>query len=148
MRAILGIIGGLVAGIVAIIVVGMIGVGATFTPPPGMNPSDPRQVMEAFAAMPTATQLAMMAAWLSGGMVGALVAKLISRSAMVAWIVAALIAVYVLLNVFVLPLPGWMQALWIAAPLLGGFMGNHLIRPAALAVEDPVDSAGRSVDNG
>jgi hypothetical protein len=148
MRAVLGIIGGLVAGIVAIIVVGMIGVGATFSPPPGMDPADPRQVMEAFAAMPIATQLAMMAAWLAGGLAGALVAKLIARSGLIAWIVAGLIALYVLLNVLVLPLPAWMQALWIAAPLIGGFIGNHLVRAAAATSADPLDGEGSSVGNG
>jgi hypothetical protein len=139
MRAVLGIVGGLVAGIVAIILVGIVGVGATFSAPPGMDPSNPRQVMEAFSNAPIAPQLAMMAAWLAGGLVGGLVAKTISRSGMIAWIVAALIAVYVLLNVFVLPLPAWMQALWIAAPLIGAFLGNHLVKGSAVVATEPVE---------
>lgn len=148
MRTLLGIIGGLVAGVAAIILVGIIGVGATLPLPAGVDPSNTSQVLEAFANAPVATQLAMMAAWFAGGLAGAWVGKLITRSGAAAWIVAALITAYVLANVFVLPLPGWMQVLWIAAPLIGGFIGNHLVRPAAPAVTDPIDGEGSSVGNG
>jgi hypothetical protein len=137
MRAVAGIVVGLIAGLIATIVIGIIGVGATFTAPAGMNVSNPQQVLEAFAAMPTGAKIALMVAWFGGGFVGALVAKLIARRAWAAWTVAALIAAYVLLNTLVLPLPGWMQVLSIAAPLIGGLIANHLARsaPAVAAIE-------------
>jgi len=143
MRSVLGIIGGLVAGVVAIILVGMVGVGATFSPPAGLDPKDTRQVLEALGAAPVSTHLALMVAWFAGGLVGAWVGKLIARTGFAAWTVAALIAAYVLANVLVLPLPGWMQALWIAAPLLGGLVGNHLVRDQAaeIATEETADPA-------
>lgn len=141
MRAILGIIGGLVAGVVAIIGVGFIGVAMTLPVPAGVNPSNTNQVIEVFANAPVAAQLAMMIAWLAGGLVGALVAKLISRTGLVAWIVVALIAAYILANVFILPLPGWMQALWIAAPLIGGFIGSHLVKGGAVVATETVETA-------
>jgi hypothetical protein len=127
MRAIAGIIVGLVAGFLATILIGIVGVGATFSAPAGMDATNTRQVLEAFADMPQGPKIALMIAWFGGGLVGALVAKLIARKAWAAWTVAALVAAYVVLNTLVLPLPGWMQALSIAAPLLGGLIGNYLI---------------------
>ena len=138
MRAIVGIVVGLVAGFAAAILIGIIGVGATATAPAGVDASDPRQVVEAFANMPDSAKIALMIAWFAGGLVGALVAKLIARVAWAAWVVAALIALYVVLNVLVLPLPGWMQALSVVAPLLGGLIANHLVgaRSAQAATTD------------
>ena len=135
MRAVAGIVVGLIAGFIATIVIGIIGVGATFTAPAGMNVSTPQQVLEAFAAMPTGPKIALMIAWFGGGLVGAAVAKLIARQGWAAWTVAALIAAYVLLNTLVLPLPGWMQVLSIAAPLIGGLIANHLVKGAPRAAD-------------
>jgi hypothetical protein len=140
MRTILGIICGLVAGIVAIILIGIVGVGATFSPPAGLDPSDTRQVLEALSSAPVTTHLALMVAWFAGGLAGALVGKLLARTGLAAWTVAGLIAAYVLANVLVLPLPGWMQALWIAAPLLGGLIGNHLVKNAPVTASDPLET--------
>jgi hypothetical protein len=147
MRTVLGIIGGLVAGVAAIILVGMIGVGMTFSVPSGVDPSDTNQVLEAFANAPLATQIAMMAAWFAGGLVGAWVGKRVTHSGAAAWIVAALIAAYVLANVLVLPLPAWVQALWIAAPLLGGLIGNHLVG-SRVADTAAADAGGGEVGTG
>jgi hypothetical protein len=131
MRAVAGILAGLIAGFIATVVIGIVGIGATFSAPAGMNVSNPQQVLEAFAEMPLGPKIALMIAWFGGGLVGALVAKLIARQGWAAWTVAALIAAYVVLNILVLPLPGWMQALSIAAPLIGGLIANHLVRGAA-----------------
>ncbi len=46
-----------------------------------------------------------------------------------------------LANVLILPLPGWVQALWIAAPLLGGLIGNHLAKDGPVPVADSVEPA-------
>ena len=133
MRTIAGIIAGLVIGFVVTIIVGIVGVGMTFSVPEGINLSDSREVVDAFGTMPQGAKLALMLAWFAGGLSGALVAKLIARSAWAAWIVAALIAAYVVLNTFVLPLPAWMQVLSIAAPLIGGLIANHLVGDRAAA---------------
>jgi hypothetical protein len=139
MRAVGGIIAGLIAGLIATILVGIVGVGATLSAPVNADISDPRQVVEAFANMGSGPKIALMLAWFAGGLVGALVAKLIARKSWAAWTVAILIACYVVLNTLVLPLPAWMQALSIAAPLLGALIGNHLVKggaaPEAVTVE-------------
>jgi hypothetical protein len=138
-RAFAGIIVGLVAGFLAVVLIGIVGIGATFSPPPGFDTNDPRQVLEAFGGMPLGPKLILMGAWFGGGLVGGLAAKAIARSGWAVWTVTGLIAVYVLLNMLVLPLPGWMQALSIAAPLIGGFIANHLVKaavPAPMAASD------------
>ena len=48
----------------------------------------------------------MLAAWFAGALVGALRRQADRAQRLVAWTVAGLIALYVLLNVFVLPLSG------------------------------------------
>jgi hypothetical protein len=139
-RAIAGIIAGLIAGFLGIVVIGIIGVGATFSAPAGLDTRDPRQVLEAFANMPLAPQIALMAAWFAGGLAGGLVAKAIAHRGWAVWTVAGLIAAYVLLNMLVLPLPGWMQALSIAAPLIGGLIANHLVKGGPAGPADSGDS--------
>jgi hypothetical protein len=139
MRAVGGIIAGLIAGVIATIVIGIVGVGMTISGPVNADTSDPNQVIEAFANMGSGPKIALMLAWFAGGLVGALVAKLIARTSWAVWTVVILFACYVVLNTLVLPAPGWMQALSIAAPLIGGLIGNHLVKggaaPEAVIVE-------------
>jgi hypothetical protein len=142
MRAILGIIAGLIASMVATVVVGSIGVIATLRGPVNGDLTDANGVVEAFANMPLGPKLALMAGWFAGGLAGALVAKAIARRSWAGWIVAGLLALYVLANVLILPLPSWMQVLSIAAPLIGGLIGNHLIRDAAAPAVVSTTDAG------
>ena len=140
MRAVAGIVIGLIAGFAATILVGIIGVGATFSGPEAIDATNPQQVIEAYAAMPQGSKIALMVAWFAGGFFGALAAKRISRQGWAAWTVAALIAAYVMLYTIVLPLPAWMQVVSIAAPLIGGLIANHLIAdraPAPAEAEAP-----------
>ena len=143
MRAVLAIVVGLVAGLVGTIVIGIFAIGAfagSGDGPARVDMADTRAVIEVFEQLPEGAKLGMMLAWFVGGFAGAAIAKLIERRAFVAWTVAALIGAYVLANVFVLPMPGWMQALSIVAPLLGGLVANHLIAsraPAAAASPIP-----------
>jgi hypothetical protein len=145
MRAVAGIVVGLIAGLIAAVLVGIVALGATFSPPPGTDATNLREVAQIFMNVPQATLLALAAAWLAGGFVGALVAKLIARQAWVAWAVALVVAIYFGLNAFSLLMPLWVQALWIAAPLLGGLLGNLLVRgspaPEAVIVEGGDDPA-------
>ena len=145
MRALAGILAGLVAGFAATILIGIVGIGMTYTPPAGASASNPAEVMATFAAMPTAAKVALMFAWFGGGLAGAAVAKLIARRAWAAWTVTLLIGAYVVLNSIVLPLPAWMQALSIAAPLIGGLIGNHLVRERAATVEAASDEEAVTV---
>jgi|GEM_PF-3106672 len=135
MRAIGGIVAGLIVGLVVTIVIGII--GGTIFPIAASSVafSQPQQIVDAFAEMPQGMKVTLMLGWFGGTLVGAAVAKRIAGSAWVAWAVTGLIAAYVVANVLVLPMPGWMQALSIAAPLLGGFVANHLVATRIASVE-------------
>lgn len=128
MRAIVAIVAGLIAGFAALILIGVLALAATFTLPPGLDPYDSRQVIALIQAMPVAPKLALLAALFGGALAGAAVAKLIARRAWAAWTVTFLIALYVVLSILSLPLTGLEQALAIAAPILGGLIGNHLVK--------------------
>lgn len=137
MRAVVGIIVGLVVGFLALVVIGIIGVGATYSVPADIDLYDNRAVVDLVLNMPPGPKIAFVVALLVWALVGAAMAKLIARRAWVAWTVAGLVTVYVVLSVLSLPLPAWMQAVTIAAPLLGGLIGNHLVA-TRIAPEDAV----------
>jgi hypothetical protein len=150
MRAAAGIIVGVIAGFLATILFAILAMSLSAPSVARIDVGDPQQVVDAFAAMPQGAKIALMLAWLVGALVGAAIGKLIARKGWVAWTVTALIALYVVLNVLILPLPGWMQALSIAAPLIGGLLANHLVKDAAPAAADAeaLDGEGSSVGNG
>jgi hypothetical protein len=131
MRAVLGLIVGLVVSIVVAVIAGCIGVVATFTLPPGTDPTNIDQVFATFASMSQATWLALAAAWFLGGLAGAWVGTTIARAPWAGWVVALLVALYFGANAFALLLPSAMKAAWILGPLLGGLIGNQLARRAA-----------------
>lgn len=130
MRSIAGIIAGLIVGFLVAIAVGVVVFGAAggAAPSPGnVNLSDPQRVVEIFAELPVGAKIGLMLAWFGAALAGVAVAKLIAPRRWVAWTVTGLIALYVVANIFVLPMPGWMQALSVVAPLLGGLIANHLV---------------------
>lgn len=128
MQALAGIIVGLIVDVIVTILVGVIGFHFTFTPPAGLNPADPRALMEALGGLTVGAQLAMALAWFCGALAGAWVARRISGHRWAAWTVALLMTLYVVLNIFVLPMSASMQVVWVLAPLVGGTIGNGLAR--------------------
>jgi hypothetical protein len=150
MRAVAGIIVGLVVGFLVTIVIGIVAVGAAVGAAPGqgdVNLSDPNLIVEIFAEMPLGAKLALMAAWFGGAFAGAAIGKLIARRGWVAWTIAGLMAAYVVANVLILPMPGWMQALSVLAPLLGGLLANHFVassNPAAAPETEHQELAERA----
>jgi hypothetical protein len=76
-------------------------------------------------------------------LVGGMAAKGIAGRGWAAWTVAGFFAVYVLVTTMILPMPGWLQAIAVTAPLIGGLVGNHLVRerqPAAATPQTPADA--------
>ena len=135
MRAIAATVAGLVAGFLILILIGVIGLGATYSLPAGIDPYDTRQVLALIEAMPAAPKLALLVALFGGTLGGAAPARAISGRAWPGWTVTGLIALYVGLSILSLPLGGMEQALAIVAPVLGGLIGNHLGRGGAAARE-------------
>jgi hypothetical protein len=134
MRAVLGLLGGLVAGAVAMGVFALIG-GLLYPSDIAINPSRPQEIIEAFGGLPMGAKIAMILSWFAGALIGAAVAKLIVRQGWAAWTITALFALYVLVTVLILPMPGWMQTAAIVAPLIGGLIANHLVKGAPRAAD-------------
>lgn len=144
MRAVGGIIAGLVVGFIAIIILGVIGLIITFRAPSNLNPYDTNAVIQVVIGMPAGAKIALLVALIVGTMAGVALARRITHRAWAAWTVAALITIYFVLFALSLPLAEWMQAMTIAAPILGALIGNHLERgiavPAAATTTDVGDA--------
>ena len=140
MRAFLGIIVGIVVALAVASGVALIG-GWLF-------PTSLRQAVEmtpqgarsAFVDMPLGARLTLIVAWFAGSLGAGAAAKAISRQRWAAWTVIILFALYALATILLLPMPGWLQALGIVAPLVGGAIGEGLVSanpPATPGVTEP-----------
>ena len=127
MRAALAVIVGIVVGLVASTAIGMV-IGLIFPVQIRMQGTGSEAAAAAFGALPTGLKIGIVLSWCGGALIGALLAKRIAGRGWAAWTVAGLFAVYVLLTVLMLPMPGWMQAVAVVAPLVGGLIANHLVR--------------------
>jgi hypothetical protein len=120
-------IAGLVLAFVAMMATSFVG-GRFYPLPVDTGISDPIQRMaESFSYAPLGAQLFIALSWFVGGLVGAAVAKSISRDGRVAWTVGAIVTVITLANIFLLPMPAWLQIASVALPLIGTMIANHLI---------------------
>jgi hypothetical protein len=146
MRAVLGIIAGLIAGMIAMIVIGVIGFWFTLTVPAGLNAGDTNALIDTLAGMPRGAQLTLAVGWFGWALAGAWTARRISGRGWAAWLVTLLVALYALLNTLVLPMASWMQVVWIAAPLVGGLIGNHLGRGAPVPAAATTDAGEAPAD--
>lgn len=141
MRGVLAIVVGLVVGGLVTGVIAVVG-GQLFPAPAGMRITNAQQVIDAFAGLPAGAKWAVILSWFGGALAGSLAAKWVARRGWAAWTIAGLFAVYVLANVLVLPMPGWMQALAVALPLIAGLAANHLIatrEPDAATTDLPAE---------
>ena len=137
MRAFGGLIGGLVAGILVMILFGFIG-GLMFPMGAQMDPYDAQQIQVTFGEASIGAKLMVVLSWAFGALAGAVVAKKVSGADWPAWAIAVMFALYVLASVFVLPMPGWLQAVAVALPLIGGYIATRHVRarPAAAGSDD------------
>ncbi|WP_114953462.1 hypothetical protein [Sphingosinicella terrae] len=126
MRAIGGLLAGLVVAVLAMMAAGFVG-DLVF---PMSGPTDPRQagqLREALAAAPAGQQAVILFSWFVAAFAGAAAAKAIARVSWPGWTIAGLLAL-VLAGTFLVPLPGWMQALAVIGPLGGGLLADLLVR--------------------
>ena len=130
MRAIGGILAGIVAAVAAIMAVGLVG-GMFFSVE---VPTDPIQNAEATAAAlgsaPVGAQILLVLSWFAGGLAGAAAAKWVSRVSWPGWTVACGLAL-LLATTFLAPLPVWMQVLAVIGPLVGGLIADMMVRGGA-----------------
>lgn len=140
MRAVLGIIVGIVVALAAMVAIAWVG-GMFFPGPASIDASSAESMASVFPDLPAGAKAAILLSWFGSALVGAYAAKRIAGQSWAAWTIAGITAVFVLLNVLILPMPGWLQAVAVAAPLIGGLIGNHLVAerasPAPLPADDP-----------
>ena len=126
-RNILGIVAGIVAGAVAMLLVAYLG-GLLFPIPGAGTTRDPEQVKAAFALASMGARLAVLVSWFCGALAAAAVAKQVIGRNWAAWTLTGVFTVYVLLNVLILPMAALLKVLAVAGPLLAGWLANRLIR--------------------
>ena len=143
MRAVIAIVAGIVVGIVAVALIALVG-GMLFPSQARIDNFNSEQLINAFSTVPTGAKVAILLSWFGGAFAGAVTAKRIAGSGWAAWTIAGIFAVYVVINVLILPMPGWLQVIAVAAPLIGGLIANHLVADREVAVA-PV---GRETDAG
>lgn len=144
MRGFLGVLAGLVGAIVTAVLISYIGGQLIPSEPVAVDLSSGDAIRSAYASLGTNAQLLGILSWAGGGLAGALIAKYIIGRPWAAWTIAAVTEAYMLVNVLMLPMPGWIQVLALILPLVAGFLANHLIRNRLRG--DIAASEGTSVD--
>jgi hypothetical protein len=138
MRATMAIVLGIVLGFVTMLAVALLG-GLLFPSDARIDSVSAEQLVAVFPTIPMGAKIAIILSWFAGALVGAMIAKRIAGRGWAAWTITAIFAVYVLLTVLVLPMPGWLQVVAVVAPLIGGLLANHL-------VDERFELAGDGVD--
>ena len=126
MRAVIAIVAGIVVGFIALILIALIG-GLLFPSPAQIDNFNSEQLIAAFPTLAMGAKIAIILSWFGGAFVGAATAKRLAGRGWAAWTIAGFFCLYVLLNVLILPMPGWLQAIAVAAPLIGGLLANHFV---------------------
>jgi len=116
---------GVLAGFAAMLAVGFIA-GMIYPLSGEVDARDPEGFATILASAPLGARLSILLGWFVAGLAGSAVAKLVGKRRGPAWAVAIFFALFVVLNVLMLPMPTWMQVVAIAAPLLGGLLGSHI----------------------
>lgn len=130
MRKVIAIIVGLVVAIALIDLSGEM--AARWFPSPVDPVSDADMLANYVVRMPVAGQVLVTAGWLVAGVAAAFVALRIAQWRPAGWIVGGLIVALGIWNLTQLAQPLWMQAMSVAAPLLGCFLAErhfHRARP-------------------
>ena len=132
MRAFGALVAGLVAGILVMMLSGFVG-ALIFPMGAQMDPYNAQQIQASFAGASLGAKFMVVLSWALGALAGAVVAKKLSGADWTTWTIAIIFALYVLASVFVLPMPGWLQVLAVALPLVGGYVATRHVRGRAAA---------------
>ena len=128
-------LGSLIGAIVALVVEsGGDYVGSRLYPARVSDMWDRAQLAEAMASRPQAAIWISIASYFAAGLIGAWVGKKIAGTPAGAWIPAGLLAAMALVIGWSFPGPAWVMAATVAAPLIGGFLANHLVANRAVEV--------------
>ena len=133
MREIGGLLAGVAAAVVAIMLTGFVG-GLFFTIEAPTDAMAGDAVVAALGAAPVGTQVTLVLSWFIGGFAALAAAKKVAGVSWPGWIVAGLLAL-LLAGTFLVPLPVWMQILAVLGPLIGALGADVIVRGRAM---DPV----------
>lgn len=125
MRAIIGIVVGIVLGFAAQTALDLL--ANLLYPPPLRDMLDREQIAGALAARPTAAHLISVAGYFVGGLAGGWSGKKVTGSRAIAWVPAALLALMALAIGFSFPVPTWVTFAAFVGALVGGMIANHLV---------------------
>ena len=123
-RSILAVLAGMLSAFVVIACVQAVGV-RIYPPPPGMDPRDTATFKNLMAQMPLGALLFVLLAYAAGSVVGGWVAARFAPRAKLThgMIVGAFLLGAGIMNMTVIPHPGWFWASAIAIYLLGAWSG-------------------------
>lgn len=131
-RSILAVIVGMLVAFVIIALVQVVGM-RVYPPPPGMDPRDPASIKAAMANLPLGALLFVLVAYAAGSVAGGWVAARFAPHGrlMHAMIVGAILLGAGIMNMTMIPHPGWFWAASIAIYLLGAWSGGSAAVTAA-----------------
>jgi hypothetical protein len=126
-RSLFAVVAGLVVAFVAIMVVEAIG-HSIYPPPAGLDPLTPEGMAAIVAQLPVGAMIAVLVAYMCGGLAGGAVAGRLARGRMVEpALVGTLLTVAALLNVITIPHPLWMSAASVAVQLPAAWVGARIV---------------------
>lgn len=126
MKGLIGLLAGIVAGALVMMLVGYVGTSLWPLHVP-TDPNDRQALIEGLRAAPVGAQITVLLAWFLGTFAAAAAAKKISGAAWPGWTIAGILAA-LLAFIFFIPLPIWMQTLAPISPLLGAAAADILIK--------------------
>ena len=131
-RTVLGVVAGLAAMFVVIMLVEFAG-AQLFPPPEGVDMRDPEVLASAMAQMPIAALALVVVAWVLGAFAGGWVAAKVSvaHPRVAAVVVALAVVAGVVMMVLSFPHPLWMTVLGLVLPVPAALAGARLARPRA-----------------
>ncbi|HTU09276.1 MAG TPA: hypothetical protein VMG08_00140 [Allosphingosinicella sp.] len=129
MKGFVGLLAGIVAGALAMMLVGYVGTSLYPLHVPA-DPNDREALIEGIRTAPVGAQISVLLAWFLGTFAGAAVAKLLSGAAWPGWTIGGVLAA-LLAFIFFVPLPIWLQTLAPMSPLLGAAAADVLIKGPA-----------------
>ncbi len=126
MKGFVGLLAGIVAGALVMMLIGYIGTTLYPLHVPA-DPNDRQALIEGVRAAPVGAQISVLLAWFLGTFAAAAVAKWLSGAAWPGWMIGGVLA-FLLAFLFFVPLPVWMQTLAPMSPLLGAAAADILVR--------------------